>query len=585
MVAFSLQPHFFSGLTRHSIFILGTWGTLNGKPIYKHFKRTFMKHAFDRLQKEFMEVCFCRRPQEASYLGFTEYDAKMPSGSLDDRVEEIKQDREFLERFYDIDEETLDFDRRISLKLAIHKLKIWLFVDETLQHYLMDPNASNEISSALNSLFIREGPEKFYPILKRLKQTPQYIEDFKSRVIHPTNLWTEMAIEAAEGLLEFLPLIVAASREEAPQTAESMEDAGKTVEKSLLCYISFLKDVLPRAVTPWVMGKENFEKLLVLRKIPYTSAQILDLGKKWLEEEKETLKELAHAIDSKKSVDEVAGIVKSQHPPTFDKVLELYRTCIEKSRDFVRANNIVTMPENEVLVVQETPLYIRYQLPFAAYMAAPAIGNRIGHYWVTPPEDEQGLNEHSEPAIANTSVHEAYPGHHIQIFCSNSHPHPLRWAFTPSDVYAKYVSEGPELIEGWAHYCEEYMLQKGFSATPEHRFIKALWGKFRAVRIVADVQLSTGEMTFDDAVAFLQTEGGLPLYAARAEVKRYTLGPSYPLSYLLGKHMVTDLKARVQQMMGSQFTDKFFHDTLIYEGTMPLALLEEIFTHKSQNPP
>ncbi|MBU7014308.1 MAG: DUF885 domain-containing protein [Theionarchaea archaeon] len=541
-----------------------------------------MKQAFDRLQKEFMEVCFCRRPQEASYLGFTEYDAKMPLGSLDHRVREIKQDREFLQRFCDINEENLDFDRRLSLKLAIHKLKIWLFVDETLQHYLMDPNASNEISSALNSLFIREGPEKFYPILKRLEQTPQYIEDFKSRIVHPTRLWTEMAIEAADGLLEFLPLIVAAARDEAPHIAESIEDAGKTVEKSLLSYISFLRGILPQAVTPWVMGKENFETLLRLRKIPYTGAQILDMGKKWLKDETEILTELARTIDGKKSVDEVARAVKSQHPPTFDEVLELYRTYIEKSRGFIIANDIVTVPENEVLVVQETPSYIRYQLPFAAYMAAPAVGNRIGHYWVTPPEDAQGLDEHSEPAIANTSVHEAYPGHHIQIFCSNSHPHPLRWAFTPSDVYAKYVSEGPELIEGWAHYCEEYMLQKGFSATREHRFIKALWGRFRAIRIVADVQLSTGDMTFDEAVAFLQTEGGLPLYAAKAEVKRYTLGPSYPLSYLLGKHMVVDLKARVQQMMGSQFTDKFFHDTLVYEGTMPLALMEEAFVHRSQ---
>ncbi|MBU6997414.1 MAG: DUF885 domain-containing protein [Theionarchaea archaeon] len=542
-----------------------------------------MKQAFDRLQKEFMEVCFSRRPQEASYLGFTEYDARMPSGNLDDRVREIKQDREFLDRFCDINKENLDFDQRISLKLAIHKLKIWLFVDETLQHYLMDPNASNEISSALNSLFIREEPERFYPILRRLEQTPQYIEDFKSRIVHPTKLWTEMAIEAAEGLLEFLPLIVAAAREEAPHIAESIEDAGKTVEKSLLSYISFLRKVLPQATTPWVMGKENFEVLLKLRKIPYTSTEILEMGKKWLKEEKETMKELARTIDSKKSIGDITKMVKSQHPPTFDRVLELYRTYIEKSRDFVIANDIVTMPENEVLVVQETPSYIRYQLPFAAYMAAPAVGNRIGHYWVTPPEDTKSLDEHSEPAIANTSVHEAYPGHHIQIFCSNSHPHLLRWAFTPSDVYAKYVSEGPELIEGWAHYCEEYMLQKGFSATPEHRFIKALWGRFRAIRIVADVQLSTGNMTFDEAVTFLQTEGGLPLYAARAEVKRYTLGPSYPLSYLLGKHMVTDLKGRVQQMMGSQFTDKFFHDTLIYEGTMPLALLEEIFTYRSKN--
>lgn len=540
-----------------------------------------MNNAFDRLQEEFVNTCLERHPQHSSYLGFTEHDTEMPSGKLSDRQEEIEENKEFLEQFQTIDEQQLDFDRKITWKLAVHKLNIWLFVDETLQHYVMDPNAANEVSSALNSLFIRSGPERFYPLLARLEKTPQYIEEFKSRVVNPTRLWTEMAVEGAEGLLRFLPLIVAASQKEIPQIAEEIENAAKNVEKYLLSYIEFLAQVLPTAVTPWPMGRENFEKLLELRKLPYTGDEILALGRKWMNKEKENVKKLAESIAPGKPVEEVAKMVKSEHPSTFEDILDMYRHYIKKSRAFVIENDIVTMPEGETLQVKETPEFIRYQLPLAAYLPAPAVGERIGYYLVTPPEDPTILEEHTELSIANVSVHEAYPGHHVQIFCSNNHPHKLRWTFVPTDVYAKVVSEGTELVEGWAHYCEEYMLQKGFYTGVKYQFIQSLQALWRAVRIVVDVQLSRGDMTFDEAVRFIKNETRMEHYAAVAEVKRYTIGPSYPLSYLLGKHMIKQLKEKAKKMMGPKFTDKFFHDTILYEGTMPMSLLEEIFEHKA----
>jgi hypothetical protein len=543
-----------------------------------------MHKAFDRLQEEFMMACLERHPQEASYLGYTHLDGEMPSGKLEDRIKEIEQNKCYLEKFKEIEESDLDFDRKITRNLAIHKLRLWIFIDEILEHYLMDPNAANEVSSALESLFIRSGPERFYPLLNRLKKTPQYIEDYKSRVKKPIKLWTEMAIEGAEGLIEFLPVIVLVSKGELPQIAGEIESAAKNVEKALLGYISFLENLLPTTTGTWAMGRENFDTLLSLRKLPYDGDEMLTLGEKWLSEEKETLLRLAESTTPVKSVDEIISMAKSQHPPTFQDVLNLYRLYIEKSREFVITHDVVTMPEGEILKVIETPEYIRYQLPLAAYLPAPAVGEkRIGYYMVTPPQDPKILGEHNETAIANVSVHEAYPGHHVQIFCSNNHPHKIRWTSIPTDTYAKFVSEGSELVEGWAHYCEEYMQKAGFITTPEYLFTQTLQAIFRAVRIILDVKLARGEMTFDEAVSFLERESGLEHYAAVAEVKRYTIGPSYPLSYLLGKHMIKDLKEKVRAMMGPRFSDKFFHDTIIYEGTMPIALMEQIFEHTIQS--
>ena len=543
-----------------------------------------MHEAFDRLQEEFIMACLERHPQEASYLGYTHLDGEMPSGKLEDRMKEIEVNKYYLEKFKEIKESELDFDRKISRNLAIHKLKLWIFIDDVLEHYLMDPNAANEVSSAMESLFIRSGPERFYPLLNRLRKTPQYLEDYRSRVKKPTKLWTEMAIEGAEGLISFLPVIVSASGRELPQIADEIESAAKTVEKTLLSYISFLQSILPTATASWVMGREHFDTLLSLRNLPYNGDEMLKLGKKWLQEEKESLMRLTESIAPGKSVDEIILLVKSRHPSTFQGALDLYRSYIEKSREFVVTHDVVTMPEGEILKVMETPEYIRYQLPLAAYLPAPAIGEkRIGYYMVTPPQDPKILSEHNETAIANVSVHEAYPGHHVQIFCSNNHPHKIRWTSIPTDTYAKFVSEGSELVEGWAHYCEEYMQKAGFITNPEYLFTQTLQAIFRAVRIILDVKLARGEMTFDEAVSFLQHESGLEHYAAVAEVKRYTIGPTYPLSYLLGKHMIKDLKERVRASMGPRFSDKFFHDTIIYEGTMPVALMEQIFNHKIQS--
>lgn len=544
-----------------------------------------MEKQFDMLQEEFVAACFERHPEVASYLGFTEYDTEIPSGNLSDRKKEIDQDKKFLENFMDIDETKIDFDRRITRKLAIHKLRIWIFVDETLQHYLMNPNAAGEAASFIHSLYRRPGAEKFYPLQARLEKIPSYIQNFKTRVVTPVALWTEMSVEETEQVLNFLSMVAATSRKEIPSPdAEEIENSLANVEQSLHEYITFLKHVLSAADTPWVMGRENFETLLTLRKIPYTGDQILDLGKHWMQEEKEKIKKMISSFYPGKLVEDVVEMVKSQHPQTFEEILELYRFYIKKSREFIIENDVVTIPEGENLVVEETPEYLRFIYPVAMYVPAPAVGReRIGHYNVTPPENQNMLKEHNESAVANISVHEAYPGHHIQFFCSYNHPHKIRWGFTPTDVFAKYVSDGTEFVEGWAHYCEDYMVERGFETNKEYLFMQSLHSLFRAVRTIVDVQLSRGEITFDEAVTFLEKETGMEPYAAAAEVKRYTLGPSYPLSYLLGKHMIKKLKKKVGKSIGSRFSDRFFHDTILYEGTLPIALLNEVIEYKTRS--
>ncbi len=87
-------------------------------------------------------------------------------------------------------------------------------------------------------------------------------------------------------------------------------------------------------------------------------------------------------------------------------------------------------------------------------------------------------------------------------------------------------------------------------------------------------------MSFDKAVDMLMKEAGMSKEGAVAEVRRYTMSPGYPLSYLLGKHLLLRLKEEVRQKMGDKFSEKFFHDTVTANGELPMFLLKKVFDMK-----
>ena len=134
-----------------------------------------------------------------------------------------------------------------------------------------------------------------------------------------------------------------------------------------------------------------------------------------------------------------------------------------------------------------------------------------------------------------------------------------------------------ETIEGWAHYCEEMMVEKGFLTAPKTRFIQINDMIWRAVRIIVDVQLARGEMTVEEAINMLVEETGMARESAKAEVSRYTQTPGYALSYLLGKHLLLKLKEEVKQKLGRKFDEKIFHDTITTNGYVPISILRKVF--------
>jgi uncharacterized protein (DUF885 family) len=324
---------------------------------------------------------------------------------------------------------------------------------------------------------------------------------------------------------------------------------------------------MPRSSAQWAAGPEWFEEIVRLRELDATGDEILSVGEAMLADGHAQRDAICAAIDPNLTPAEVGDLVKSDHPATFEEALEDYRVAMDRARAFVIEHDLASMAPQDRLVVIETPAFIRHLIPFAAYFE-PARFDPVptGTYIVTPPETPDMMREHNYAAISNTSVHEAYPGHHLQLSASISNPSLVR-----------LFSTSAEFAEGWAFYTETMMKDAGFDDTPRHRYAQLTDVIWRATRIILDVQMHRGQVSFEDAVERLIAETGFERPAALAEVKRYTNSPTYQLSYLYGRHMIEELRRDVERAEGANFNLKTFHDRLLFGGTMPVSYARRHF--------
>src|SRR5689334_715018 len=281
----------------------------------------------------------------------------------------------------------------------------------------------------------------------------------------------------------------------------------------------------------------------------------------------------AAEIDDRVDEATVIDRLKTDHPATFAEALEAYRTAMVRARQHLIDHDIVTVPDDERIEVVETPEYLRNVIPFAAYFSPPKFDPKPkGIYIVTPSvgNDPNAMREHNFSSISNTSIHEAYPGHHLQLHVANSHP-----------SLTRLLTDAPEFVEGWGMYSEQMMREQGFDAAANFRLnmhTDAIW---RACRTILDVRMHRGEIPIEDAIRFLVEQTSFEEVNARAEVRRYTYTPTYQLSYLLGKVLLLGLRSDEQQRLGSAFSLRDFHDALLRNGSLPISFHRRILAARA----
>ena len=528
---------------------------------------------FDRTIDRWFRDQLDLRPDLATFFGLHEHDGELASGTRGAIDEEVEFYRRTIDELSAIDPSELTHDRAIDRDLAIHQARIGLYWQTEYRTWAGSSGAAGYVGEAIFPLFTRDfAPiaERLESIASRLEAAPRYMLETRERVTEPVRLWTEIDVQSTQMLPGFLDTILAAARSEAAGNGlvQRLTAAVDGTKAALADHASWLRDeVLPQATAEWKAGPERLEEMIRLRELEADGDEILAVGEELLAIEKAAREALIVEIEPGASPEEVADIVKNDHATTFVESLGEYRATMDEARDFVVEHGIATPPEEDHLNVIETPSFIRHLIPFAAYYEPAKFDpSPVGTYIVTPPSSPEMMREHNRASISNTSVHEAYPGHHLQLSAAITNPSLVR-----------LFSQSPEFSEGWAFYCERMMKEAGFDDTPTGWYIVHTDAIWRATRIILDIQLHRGLIGFDEAVDRLVAETGFERPAALAEVKRYTSTPTYQLSYLFGRHMIEELKAEVAARQGRDFDLRRFHDTLLYGGTMPVSYARRLF--------
>lgn len=533
---------------------------------------------FEKLNMEVFQKFVEKNPLHATLFGLHDpYDWLLPDGSSKTVFGNLDLTKQWMDRMKKtVDYDKLSVSKKIDWKIiefACEKAKFDVYEDRSWE---TNPDAFFELAEVILVMLTREyAPieKRVEAIVSRLEKLPEYLEEFRTRFekSRPVKLWTDMAIESCqqiEGLFQFI--ISATEGVISDDLHNRLAETMGALELPAKQHMEWLNDLLSKTKDDWALGRQKLEKLLEIRGLGMTSEEIYKLGVQYLRKFKRERSELAEKIAPGKSVKDVMAQIEAEAPRTFEEALEFTKDTMEKSREFVMENDIATVYPDDKLHVEETPEFMRPLLPFAALSPPGRFDRRQeGIYVVTRPADMKNLGKHMNYAnITVIAVHEGFPGHFLQR------------AVTNRGSFVHLFANGIETAEGWAHYCEDMMTEHGFIKGYESQFMKVNNAIWRAGRIIVDVKLSRGEMSFDEAVGLLMNEAGMSREGAEVEVRRYTMFPTYALSYLLGKHLILKLRDEVKKMMGKRFSERFFHDTITANGQLPFVLLKEVFDLK-----
>ncbi|HEV8360845.1 MAG TPA: DUF885 domain-containing protein [Candidatus Thermoplasmatota archaeon] len=531
----------------------------------------------DALVREMFEASTRRSPAWATDLGIHTWDQEVSDPSRARVKEDIGLHQGWLARAdaLALHAQALSPAQRVDAEALRHSLRLWLHDELELRSWERNPDLAMEFLDHVFGLMVKEEldlEERCAAIGARLDKAPAFLRAGRDRFGACPVLWVDMAIESAGAA----PAMLEAAEQLASQqgvssgTRERVRSAVKHAREALKEHTDWLQEKKRDALRDgWAAGAPAFNKLVELRALGADADAILARGEQLVaqlrEDTRRAAEQVLRAAHQDASGDVVAraqALIEAEHPRDWPAVLDLYRRCIEASRDFVAQQGIAELPPGERLEVIETPAYLRHIMPFAAYVSPGKFERRqVGLYMVTPREPKNfPLAE-----VLNTTVHEGYPGHHLQLTGANQNP-----------STARLFVHAVESIEGWAHYCEEMMLARGFAmpgARPEQvKFIVLKDQLWRACRIVIDVKLHRGAMTFDEGVGLLREVARMGEREALAEVKRYTQSPAYQLSYLWGKLQIQKLR---EDLAAQGVGEQAFHDRYIRAGSLPLGLMRQ----------
>jgi uncharacterized protein (DUF885 family) len=525
--------------------------------------------------KTFLDDRFALDPVSATVMGNHSFDHRLGDFSAAGFAARNELTEDWLRRFTNMGQDSLDPFQKVDRDLVLAELR----GDKALhsfERWRRQPSLYSDVITRGAYYILMRGygtiEDRLAMLAERLAEAPAALDAARAN-LDPARVppeWIAIAERTAPAGAAFL-------RTELPKALPDTS-LGRAVRVSLIPaanaaadaldrYVAWLRaDLLPKARGTFAIGREAYEALWKEKElIDHDASSLRAFGEDLFRETEGKIADAARALGDDDWRDSVARLIRDH--PDADQLVDTYRVEMERSREAVVLSSIASLPYGEDLTVETMPDFQRTTYPYAAYVAAaPFSASRRGRFWVTLPmadDDERTRRErlegHPRAGIPVIAVHEGYPGHHLQ----------LTYAADNASLARKALRSNL-MVEGWGLYVEELMTEIGFLDSPETRLLRLKDLLWRAARVVVDVGLSTGEMTFDEAVAYMVERPKLEPPNAIAEVRRYTLTPTQPSSYALGREAILGLREKAR---AKGWGMRFFHDKLLGAGSLPHKLL------------
>lgn len=558
---------------------------------------------FNFIADQYFTDYFKNSPTSATQTGYHQYDGQLEDYSAAATQRWVGTLRAYEKKFAAIDPSALDASVAGDHAMLLNSIRSQLLSLEVIRNW--EKNPDNYSSGITNSIFvIMERPYastdvRLRAAVAREKLIPQVFLEARKNLKNPPKIFTEIALEQIDGLVSFFQSDVPSAFTQATD-AKAKADFAQTnaaVIAALKSYGAWLKsDLLPRSNGDYKLGTDTFrKKLLYDEMVDLPLDRLLEVAYADLHKNQAEFARVAKEVDPKKTPAEVLAELTTIHPAP-DKLISAFQDTFSSLIGFINTRHIITIPSKVEPTLEETPPFMRATT--SASMDAPGpfeTHSTKAYFNVTLPEKKwtpEHIAEHMAQfnvgTIISTAVHEAYPGHYIQFLWQDQFPSKVR-----------KLTGASTNIEGWAHYCEQMMLDEGYAAAgtpgPEGKPLTEREAKLiklgqlqdallRDARFVNSIKLHTGQgevsgsWTIDQAAAFFVKEGYTSPSVGLVETKRGTADATY-LYYTLGKLEIMKLREDLKKKQGGAFNLQNFHDTFMRQGPAPLKIIRKAMLH------
>ncbi len=543
--------------------------------------------AFRALADQYFNQVYLKyQPTQGTTLGFHQFDHRLESWSRTVIQQQISDLHAFERKVSAFSPNGLDASTQADRQLVLNNIRSTLLTLETIRPW--EKNSDTYASGITASLFtlmerkFASPEERLRSLIAREKQVPDFLEAAHQNLRNPPRIYTEIALEQLPGNIDFVRNDVPAAFTDVRDSQLKAEfvktntDALSALEKYRIWLQS---DVLPRSHGDFRIGADTFSRKLAYDEmVDLPLSRLLNIGYADLRKNQAEFQRIAKQVDPSETPEQILLELGRDHPAPAH-LLQSFRETFAGLIQFIQTKRIITIPSDVRPILEETPPFMR-ATTFAS-MDTPGPFERVAkeaYFNVTLPEKswrpertEGFMHMFNVGTVVSTSVHEAYPGHYVQFLWVPKAPSKVRKILGASSN-----------AEGWAHYCEQMMLEEGFGqpgtgAADARQAGMIHLGQLqdallRDARFIVGIKMHAGDMTTDDAIAFFQKEGYQSKETGEVETKRGTADPTY-LYYTLGKLEILKLRTDLKARQGASFSLQTFHNDFMRQGFPPIKIV------------